>query len=318
MLSLNRIDRRKISSKHELRAFLVVRNESLRLPATLRHCRQLGIDRFFIVDNGSTDGTLDLLGAERDVHLFSTTDSYAESGYGLAWLNDMLDEYGAGGWVLTVDADELLVYPHSEQVNLRRFCDYLDRRAMQAVFCVLIDMYGEGAIGSVQYRPGESLVDACPYFDSTGYRAIKVNQPPFIQIYGGPRERAFWHPKDRGYHPPAVSKAPLIKWQKGFRYTVGTHGFWPPLLMSDVQAAFLHFKFLGDFPARAKVEAERGEHFDQAREYKAYADLLEGDRTIVLKNHKSTRYRSSQQLLSLGLMRTSGEYENYCRSIIGR
>src|SRR5262249_16510195 len=132
------------------------------------------------------------------------------------------------------------------------------------------------------------------------------------------RARVFRHLKERGYHPPTVSKAPLIKWQKGFRYTIGTHGFMPPLRMSDVQAALLHFKFLGDFAARTKAEAERGEHFDHAREYKAYRDLLEQDHDIMLKNDKSVRYENSQQLLSLGLIRSSSEYESYCRRLSAR
>ena len=316
MLNLSRIDRKRISTnQNEIRAFLVVRNKSLRLPATLRHYRQLGVDRFFVIDNGSSDGTLDLLGKEPDVHLFSTADSYAESLCGLTWLNALLDEYGSNFWALTVDADELLVYAHSERVKLRRFCRYLDRRGAQAVFCLLIDMYGEGDIRSVSYRAGQPLVDSSPYFDSVGYSTIKTSQPPFIQIYGGPRERLF---RERGHHPPTVSKVPLIKWQKGFRYTVGTHGFMPPLRMSDVQAALLHFKFLGDFPARARVEAARGEHFDGAREYKAYSDLLRQDRAIMLKNEKSARYEGGQQLVSLGLMRTSDEYENYCRRLFDR
>ncbi len=58
---------------------MTVRNEALRLPSTLRQHRALGVNRFFVVDNGSTDGTLDLLAGEPDVHVFTTADSYAGS-----------------------------------------------------------------------------------------------------------------------------------------------------------------------------------------------------------------------------------------------
>jgi len=43
----------------EIRAFARCRDERLRLPAFLRHYRALGVNRFFIVDNGSSDGTVD-------------------------------------------------------------------------------------------------------------------------------------------------------------------------------------------------------------------------------------------------------------------
>jgi hypothetical protein len=52
----------------------VVRNEALRLPATLRHHCAIGVQRFFVLDNGSTDGTLDLLANEPDVDVFATAD----------------------------------------------------------------------------------------------------------------------------------------------------------------------------------------------------------------------------------------------------
>ena len=78
--TLQRIDSRPFDEgPGEIRAFLTVRNEALRLPSTLRHCRELGVHRFFVVDNGSTDGTLELLAGEADVHVFTIVDSYAGS-----------------------------------------------------------------------------------------------------------------------------------------------------------------------------------------------------------------------------------------------
>jgi hypothetical protein len=89
--TLQRLDAHPIhDTPGEIRAFLTVRNEALRLPSTRRHHRALGVDRFFVVDNGSTDGTLDLLANETDVHVFATADSYAGSHWGVHWMNAML------------------------------------------------------------------------------------------------------------------------------------------------------------------------------------------------------------------------------------
>jgi hypothetical protein len=62
-----RIDTRPIPERQELRAFLVVRDEIARLPDVFRHHRGLGIERFFVVDNGSSDGTLEFLQDQSDV-----------------------------------------------------------------------------------------------------------------------------------------------------------------------------------------------------------------------------------------------------------
>src|SRR5882757_2448327 len=105
---LTRIDGRPISDNlQEIRAFMITGNDSLRLESALKHYRKLGVHRFFVADCGSTDGTLDRLSAAPDVHVFSATGDDS-----LAWLNTLLDTYGAGHWTLTVDTSEMFIYPH--------------------------------------------------------------------------------------------------------------------------------------------------------------------------------------------------------------
>src|SRR5215471_18629433 len=93
--TLLRIDTRPINyDRREIRAFIVARNELLRLPQTLDHSRRLGVARFFVVDNGSTDGSKQFLLAQSDCHVFVTHGSHLESGYGVEWQNALLNEYG--------------------------------------------------------------------------------------------------------------------------------------------------------------------------------------------------------------------------------
>jgi hypothetical protein len=91
-----------------------------------QHYRAMGVDRFYIVDNESSDGTTEYLASQPDVHLFRTTDRYGESGSGTAWMNALLAEFGVGCWCVTVDIDELLIFPGSEQTPLRRLTAHLD------------------------------------------------------------------------------------------------------------------------------------------------------------------------------------------------
>ena len=55
-------------------AFLVVRNEILRIKHCLEHHRKLGVRKFFVVDNGSDDGTFSILRDQPDVILFETSE----------------------------------------------------------------------------------------------------------------------------------------------------------------------------------------------------------------------------------------------------
>ncbi len=283
---LNRIDNRPIpDNRDEIRAFLVVWNDMLRLESTLKHYRQLGVHRFFVVDSGSTDGTLDYLAAAPDVHAFSA----AGDGEGIDWLNALLDVFGVGHWSLTVDADELFIYPHYEQLELPLFCRYLNRVGAQAVLCVSLDMYAASPIQDAVHRPGTPLLDSCCYFDAAPYRIDSTNTSPYFVIHGGVRERLFGK-GDPGLSP-VLSRIPLVRWQVGTRYLRGT-GNMTPVHISDMLGALLRFEFLSDLPTRPQ----------------SGATLSEGPSTNLYSGN-SVRFEDSMQLVELGLMTTARTYE---------
>ena len=109
---LERRDTNKLTiASNEVLCCVAVRNESMRLPYFLKYYRQKKVTRFFIIDNDSTDGTLEYLLAQADVHVWSSTLSFRDANFGAAWFELLMRRYGLGHWVLIVDADELLYYP---------------------------------------------------------------------------------------------------------------------------------------------------------------------------------------------------------------
>ena len=163
---LTQLDTRAIaSSPGSHSAFMVVRNEAQRLPYCLEYHRLLGIDRFFIVDNGSDDGTREFLLEQPDCHVFHASGSFAEANYGMSWINALVALHGAGSWCLFVDADELFTYPHSEKVTLPAFCRFLDRQNSEGVFSLLLDMYSACPIAEAIYQPGTPFLSTASHFD---------------------------------------------------------------------------------------------------------------------------------------------------------
>ena len=313
--TLTRMDARPIPEQPgEIRACLVVRNEALRLASVLAHCRRLGVERFLVIDNGSDDGTLELLLAQTDVHLFSSGDSYAANTMGLDWVNAVLDTYADGHWVLTLDADELFIYPRYEQVPLAAFCRFLDATEARGVFSLMLDMYSDKPVAESVHAPGQALVETCAYFDRGPYRTLDVSQFPNTRIYGGVRDRLFGQVLRGRFHSPTVSKIPLVKWRAGTRYLASTHHL-TPLPLSTLAGGLLHFKFLQDFHARAVTEAGRGEHHSGAHEYRAYLELLAADPRFNLMSPASVRFEGSVQLVALGLMQTSDAYERFANAL---
>lgn len=103
---------------------------------------------------------------------------------------------------------------------------------------------------------------------------------------------------------------PLVRWQKGMRFLHSTH-IVSAVPTAPVMGALLHFKFLSDFHERVETEVARGEHYDGAREYRAYRDLMRKEGTVNLMAAKSARYENSAQLVKLGLMRTTEGWERF-------
>lgn len=328
---LSRLDQHTIPNSDEVRLFAKVRNEALRLPFFLSYYRSLGVDRFFIIDNGSTDDTLDILSQNRDCHIFSTSELMSKSRCGIDWIQPLLDQFGQSRWCVIVDADELLVYPDSETVPLQKFCEELDDSHANAFPCYLLDMYPEGPIDNIKYKPGQPFLDACPFFDESGYRWIhRRKKGPTVgpTIVGGPRLRMF-NPEllDRrlrtrikrklltccgkifpGVSPPrpiTLNKIPLVRWNEKMSFEDAAHDISFANLASGV-GALLHFKYLGNFVDKVREEMTRKAYCNDGEEYARYFRLLKNNHQLDFTCGLSRRFAGSRQLLELGLIKEIG------------
>jgi glycosyl transferase family 2 len=189
---LRRLDTQAVPpNRDEIRAFLLVRNEIQRLPFTLKHHRALGVHRFFVVDNGSSDGTIEYLLGETDVHVYATSASYHDARNGIDWLELLLHVYGQNRWCLLLDADEHLVYPDCETVGLPEFCRALEARGLNCLATSFVDLYADGSIADTHLSPERPPLEICRFFDSRGYYSIpRGSHVP--RIFGGSRARLFW------------------------------------------------------------------------------------------------------------------------------
>jgi hypothetical protein len=298
----------------------------------------LGVSRFFFIDNDSSDGSSEYLREQGDVRVFHTAGGFREARDGTAWINALLGEFGIGVWCLVVDVDELLIFPGSESVSLPALTAFLDRHGREAVFCLLLDCYPAGRLCDCSFLAGDSLLDVAPYFDVSPYQRTPIEHCPGVLVKGGMRERVFY-PEYRmrglgsklfdamlyrvllrlplvrdvsvvqGWRrptPPCLTKVPLVRWRRESRFLHSTHWIAPQPVAQET-GVLLHFKFLGDFHARAVGEVERDQHWDGSTEYRRYARRLNSNPDMTLIGAESTRFEDSAQLVRLGLMQdTSG------------
>lgn len=309
-MTLSRIDGRPLAvAPGEILAIACARNEVLRLASFLDHHRAQGVNRFLVVDNDSTDGTTELLLAEPDVHVFSTRESYAASSCGTRWINELVARFAVGYWTLTADVDELLVFPHAEHLTLGDLTRHLEATGSEAMAALLLDMYAAGPIADAHHVPGTSLVKTCPYFDDRDSYSEPSPRFQGLPVRGGARARRFRFEAGDG-RGPLLGKIPLVRWRPGPGYEGYTHWL-PGYAPAGVTGVLLHFKFLSDFATRVEIEAARGEHWEDAIEYKSYLRGVREDPRMTLLYAGSVRYAGSRQLVELGLMKTTRAFETY-------
>lgn len=277
--------------------FTAVKNERWRLPWFMDYYRSLGIDYFFFVDNGSSDGTLEYLLDQPDVCLYRSNDHYAQACAGIRWINSLIERYGDGSWCLYVDVDEALVFPGCETHSLTSLLTYMSSQGHEAMSGFMLDMVSLEMISKEHPENYMAFLSDYDYFENS-YSQVPTHRCPYGFTRGGAR-------KVFGMHENAT-KTPIIRGGKGISFLKSSHVI-SPAKVSDVTCALLHFKMAGEYGSYFSYEVAnkgRGSHcnrrhavyLEKLAEFEAYKDT---------HKDKFTRFESSDQLLKLGLLTTS-------------
>jgi len=296
-------DRRKPG---DILLFATLWNERLRLPWFLDYYRRLGVSHFFIIDNGSNDGSREYLADQEDVSLWHARGSYRRSRFGMDWINALLYRHGAGHWVLVVDPDEFLVYPFMDTRPLPALTDWLDASAIKSFPAMLLDMYPRGPVSEARYAEGRDPFEILRWFDAGNYVISRNPHYANLWIQGGPRLRVLFEgAPDRA---PALNKIPLVRWRKGYAYVSSTHMLLPRGLNyvydewggEKPSGCLLHAKFIAPLAEKVEAEMTRRQHYGGSREYVAYRRVMAEKGGFWTE--KSTEYRGWRQLENLGLI----------------
>lgn len=296
---LKRKDNRIINLKSQsYLCFMVVRNEMLRLPFIFKYYRKKGINNFFIVDNNSQDDTLIYLLQQSDTYVWQTSQHFDNK---LKWLNSLLQNYAVGHWSLIIDADEILYYPDCEKQNIPQLCHHLERQGKNALQALMLDMYSDKPIKSTNYLPGESFLKSCSFFD----RQFFHHSEGISQTYhwGGLRQRVFGFSEEEGKKFYFLTKYPLIKYHS--RMKLYSSHIINNIKISSTTGCLLHFKYFFSFINYVEEEVKREQHWQEASEYKKYAEIIDNpDEFTLYDSVESVQLENSQQLIDLGIMKT--------------
>lgn len=298
---------------NDILCFITLRNEIVRLPYFLEYYRKQGVAHFCVVDNDSHDGSRDYLLAQPDVSVWGTSASYKQSRFGVDWLTWLQIKYGHGHWCLSVDTDEILVYPNCDTQSLPDLTASLDAQSIEAFGTLMLDMYPKGRLQDQTYQAGQDPFEVLNWFDAGDYLGKMEDRGYYKSVQGGVRGRVFF--PDAPDHAPHLNKIPLIKWNRRFTYVSSTHAVLPKRLNqvfdqngSQTTGVLLHSKFLPSIIEKSAEELERGEHFTYTDRYDGYySELIENP---DLWDENSIQYAGWKQLVDLGIMRDATQNQS--------
>lgn len=263
----------------EVAVIACMRNEMFMLPHFLAHYRKLGVEAFIIADNASDDGSLEYLTQQPDVTLFSVDTDYSASHYGVAWQQAMMANLRVDKWSLMADADELLVWQeHQTQTlpDLLRDAEFADA---DAVRLFMLDMYPKGPLEDADFTTGTpfdqaGFADRIPFLTNTLARGPHSDQPCWTsalrhRLIPGSRINLF-----------VAQKLALLRYSPAMHLSAGLH-FVGGAKIAQRELIFAHFKYNADFRRKAQAEVLRGQHFNNAEEYRAYLALVAEGRSVI-------------------------------------
>ena len=315
----------------------IVHDEMYFLPAFLAYYRRLGVDRFVVLDDRSTDGTAEYLGQQPDVMVVESPLRYFEEiAYApeakarvrelravRLWRDQLMDQFCTGQWALAVDPDEFLAIPGDD---LPAFLAGLEAEGAEAAWGVMVDMYPEKAADILVAGEGEARpfsLDGPWYFDGRPHLdpAQERESPPVPRmVYPGSVARLFaeWKVLPQGtrwqqlkrrisgfrYEPSQmIHKTPIVFWKAG-DWFLNCHVTSKPVSRTRV-VAMMHFKFTTDLGRKIAYALETGGYNQGSRSYRLYATLLARmrDADAGFLAPVSRRYASARDFLDAGVAR---------------
>ncbi|MEM0937174.1 MAG: glycosyltransferase family 2 protein [Pseudomonadota bacterium] len=284
---LSSVERLNSINSEALCVIACMRNERDMLPMFLAHYRALGVRGFLIADNCSDDGTLEFLLEQPDVVAFSAEADYGTTQYGVAWQQALLSNLRMNRWSLVADADEFLVLPDGVP-SLPQLLETPGFHSADCARIFMLDLYPEGRLSEATLDSGD------PFAELT-----HCDREPFICAWSrgqyanaetwtsAVRHRLLEGSRRELY---VAQKYALIRYRPWMRFTAGLHAAAETTVAAQ-DLVFAHFKYHAAFHERARVETARGQHFNDAEEYRKYLALMSEGRDRIFEPGVSVPWR---------------------------
>jgi Glycosyl transferase family 2 len=299
--------RRVVSGPDDVIVISVMRNGEVWLESFLVHHRRLGIRNFVILDNGSSDRSVEILSRQPDVTLLRTYAPY--HAYENTMKRYLARRYCRDRWCLCLDVDELFDFPRSATTPLWALAAYLNHKGFNAVITQMLDMFSDGPISETRHDPGKDLKTQYSFYDLSGIAATpypfgQVSDPAIMMHHGGIRKTIFG--TNNG-----LTKVSLFLMDTKLKPFVSWHHAQNARL-ADISCVLLHFPFVNSFYTKVAEAVESGRYgYLTTDEYTSYLSGLQKLPQLHLKLESAKKLATVDELLETGFLVDSADYRRW-------
>ena len=306
----------------ELIVLCLVRDGRPYVRSFVEHYSSMGVKHLVFLDNGSIDGTVEVLTEYDNVTVLRTELPY-RGNHGLM-LRYLVERFGQGRWSLCVDIDELFDYPYSDVVGLGSLLRYLNSNSYTAVVAHMLDMFPEKPLSGRAGNLDEPLKELHRFYDISDLRRKNIEEHPrcppdntygrddIAAFSGGVRLSAF------GVNT-FLTKHPLVFMDGKVKPVIGPH-WCSNARVADFTGVLLHYKFLDEYLQKQAEKAVREEHrkVKGTAWYKTILEALDRPAGLSITTDASRELKSVNDLVGTQFVSVSRQYMRFVESEVQR
>jgi hypothetical protein len=282
----------------------------------LEHYFSLGAKHVVFLDNGSSDGVVEVLRDYDNVTVLRTRLPY--NTYNVPMKRYLVERFGRGRWTLSVDQDELFDYPYSDVVSLKVLLRYLSENSYTAVVAYMLDMFPERLSEDdplTEYASLAELKETNRFYDiSEVIRAsyhdigdignVLANEEVGL-LRGGVRGRLF------GIHA-LLTKHPLVFLDERLKPMDLSDHWAGNARVADFTGVLLHYKLSNSLYEMVRQEVRERRNINRKKDrYGEYLKVLEQAPSLVIKDSTSKELKSVNELVGTAFVNVSRRYMRF-------